>query len=175
MPRSSATSSPTSPPSQASRDAPQHRPVAVFNLGPPEIPLAAPLAPVLPRARRGHLCIHREPLPLTPSSTPRLRPLAAISTEPEHSAPPATPSSWPQPRGLETERVTAFATLLGGRSPSPRPCCASQRRTRARPSSGRRRELRSGELRRPHGHPPTLDAGESGLRPDALSHSPRRL
>ena len=57
-------------------------PVAVFNLRPPEIPLAAPLAPVLPRARRGHLCNRCEltnRFPLLPCScscsrsTPHLR------------------------------------------------------------------------------------------------------
>ena len=95
---------------------------------------------------------------------------------------PSLPSSLPasplplQPLKLAPECCPALRAPPGSRGPrqlvlrcvvAPNPLTLN---------SGHHRELHSGELRRPRGHPPApLDAGEHGLRPGGLYESILRL
>ena len=106
-------------------------------------------------------------------------PFPCRSAAPHHGRSLSPPSMSPSPsRPASAQTKPPFALLVPrGCRRAPQvasPCPAA--RSRSRPNSGRRPELRSGELRPPPLLPPALpDAREPGLRPGALRRRPRGL
>lgn len=173
MPRSSATSSPTSPPSQASLDAPHRRPCYRLQASAPALDFVDPQQPGRPRPRSSSHWTRCEPLPRTP-----LLPLAfaCSSPIPRHgrgSPPPHFFATVVLLSAITSELIDELQVDPGGRrTPPPASQCLTAPR-RSRSHSGHRHKLASGEFKPPRALLwPPLDAPDRGLRPGAL---PRRF
>ena len=175
-PPSSAATPSTSSSSQARQGIPWSHRRRHPRLRPPWVLAVDSGAPGHPRPRprarwiRGEL-LHRSPLFSLP--------FPCRSAAPHHGRSPSPPSTSPppsRPASAQTKPPSAFLVPRGCRR-APQvasPCPAA--RSRSRPNSGRRPELRSGELRRPRSPPSApLVADEDGLRPGGLRAIKRRL
>ena len=173
---SSATTPSTSSPSHKPPDAlcSRHR-----HRLPPRAPPSAAVdspSPGLPRPRCAALRDRRELLPVSPLFS---LPFPCRSAAPHHGRSLSPLSMSPPPsRPASAQTKPPFALLVPRgcrRAPQVASPCP-EARSRSRPNSGRRPELRSGELRPPPLLPPTRpDAREPGLRPGALRRRPSGL
>ena len=175
-PPSSAATPSTSSPSHASRRAPWSRRCRHPRLRPPWVLAVNSGATGHPRPRPRARWSRCEPLSVSPLFSPSF---PHRSPPPHHGRSRSPPSMSPSPSRPASAQTKPPFTLLVPRGCRRAPQVASPcpaAHFRSKPNSGRRPELRSGELRHLRGFPSApLDADEPGLRPGALRRRPRGL